>query len=596
MFILAWGFPVGASGLSIPPAGEEFQVSTSDRGITDPSLDKSPKVSSAADGSFVVVWAAEDIPAVGVAAHNILGRRFNPMGQPLGTEFLVNTYTTQDQRGPHLVVDAAGNFVVVWASYQFGSFDIFGQRFNNTGDKVGVEEFPVNTLTAGNQSTNSISMDANGQFVVVWLQTSGVILAQRFNNTGATVGTEFPVNTNTSGSHFLSSQAISTDGSGNFVVVWENGPIGNTNIFGQRLDNTGATVGTEFPVNTISLGGEQTASVCTHSSGDFVVVWESKRNDGVHRDIFARRFDSAATALGDAFQVNVARTDKQSGNATVACDVDGGFVAAWQVGELGGNFGGEIDGRRFNGAGGKLGDEFIITKAASAVAPSVAVPVDSSGTDSKGDRFVVAWDSKRNSPPPPGVSVVAWARRYTNRCAELKSPCALTVSEAKLQYSEKKAGKEKMKLQWRNISGATTQAGFGNPVDRDTSVTLCIYADNDTLVQEFIVDRAGQLCVGKPCWKARGSKGYGYKDKGSSTDGILKIGYVSGDPGKGKADATGKNNAAKGQTALPSGVVSQLTGNVAPTIQLLTGDGLCVEATMNQVKKDKGMLYKAQLK
>jgi hypothetical protein len=116
------------------------------------------------------------------------------------------------------------------------------------------------------------------------------------------------------------------------------------------------------------------------------------------------------------------------------------------------------------------------------------------------------------------------------------------------------------------------------------------------LVQEYIVDRATEQCAGKDCWKAKGTKGYGYKDKDNASDGIAKIGFGSGDATKGKADAQGKNNQAKGQTALPVGVVVKLTGSLTPTIQMVTSDGFCSTATMNTVKKDEATRYSAQLK
>jgi hypothetical protein len=58
----------------------------------------------------------------------------------------------------------------------------------------------------------------------------------------------------------------------------------------------------------------------------------------------------------------------------------------------------------------------------------------------------------------------------------------------------------------------------------------------------------------------------------------------------------GANNAGKGQTALPAGVVAALSGNDTPTIQLFTSDGLCIGATMTEATKDEGGQYKARKK
>jgi hypothetical protein len=137
---------------------------------------------------------------------------------------------------------------------------------------------------------------------------------------------------------------------------------------------------------------------------------------------------------------------------------------------------------------------------------------------------------------------------------------------------------------------------FGNPVSGTTRVALCLYDDEGTLIRGFVVNQGGQSCVGKPCWAAKSTSGYAYKDKAAASDGISKIGYRAGDAGKGKADVAGANNASKGQMALPTGVVAALTGNTHPTMQFVTSDGFCLGATMTQVTSDDGLQYKARKK
>ena len=72
--------------------------------------------------------------------------------------------------------------------------------------------------------------------------------------------------------------------------------------------------------------------------------------------------------------------------------------------------------------------------------------------------------------------------------------------------------------------------------------------------------------------------------------------WAGGAATKGRAAAQGKNDAGKGMTSLPTGLVAALTGDTAPTIELVTNDGLCVGATINKVTKDAGGQYKAQKK
>jgi cysteine-rich repeat protein len=181
-------------------------------------------------------------------------------------------------------------------------------------------------------------------------------------------------------------------------------------------------------------------------------------------------------------------------------------------------------------------------------------------------------------------------------CLAAPVPGCLEAAQAQLAASEKTAGKEKLKVQWKKVASATTQGAFGDPVMGTTRVALCLYDDVGTLIRGFVVDRGGQLCAEKPCWKVNGTKGYGYKDKAAASDGISKIVYGAGEAEKGKADAAGANNASKGQTALPTGVVAALSGKTNPTMQLVTSNGLCLGATMTEVTTDDGIQYKARKK
>jgi hypothetical protein len=86
----------------------------------------------------------------------------------------VNTWTTGYQDGPSITSLPDGGFVVVWESFpQDGSsWGVYGQRFDSNGNKVG-SEFQVNTWTTDYQGVPSITSLSNGGFVVVW--TSGCL-------------------------------------------------------------------------------------------------------------------------------------------------------------------------------------------------------------------------------------------------------------------------------------------------------------------------------------------------------------------------------------------------------------------------------------
>ena len=56
-------------------------------------------------------WTSEGFDGSGFG---IAARRFDASGIPIGSEFVVNTYTTGHQVFGDLAVEANGNFVVVW--------------------------------------------------------------------------------------------------------------------------------------------------------------------------------------------------------------------------------------------------------------------------------------------------------------------------------------------------------------------------------------------------------------------------------------------------------------------------------------------------
>jgi hypothetical protein len=258
----------------------------------------SPAVASAPDGSFVVAWEGYGSAAPGDGkANGIMARRFNAAGTPQGSEFLVNSYTTSDQRSPHVASDASGSFVVVWNSYaQDGSgLGIFGQRFDNAGNRLG-SEFRVNTYTTGDQARPVVASAPDGSFWVAWESTgqdgSGIgVFAQHFGPTGAPQGGEFQVNTSTSFDQY--SPSIASNGYGFLIVTWaENvgGDASGAAVLGRVYTGAGAPLEGPFLVNTYTPSGQNAPSVAAAVNGNFIVAWNSFNQDAHDEGVFGQRY------------------------------------------------------------------------------------------------------------------------------------------------------------------------------------------------------------------------------------------------------------------------------------------------------------------
>src|SRR4029077_8366611 len=101
-----------------------------------------------ANGNYVVAWHSDSQDG---SNWGIYAQRYNAAGAKQGNEFRVNTYTTSYQNGPSAAMDAAGDFVITWSGEGIGdSNGVFAQRYNAAGVKQGTE-FRVNTYTTNGQ-------------------------------------------------------------------------------------------------------------------------------------------------------------------------------------------------------------------------------------------------------------------------------------------------------------------------------------------------------------------------------------------------------------------------------------------------------------
>ncbi len=324
-------FASGGAGV-----GDDFQVNT-----YTSDFQGEPSVAVDADGDFVVVWRSDGSAGTDASLASVQGQRYASDGSAVGGEFQVNTYTSIRQLLPSVAMDADGDFVVVWESD--GSFgtdndgrSIQAQRYASDGFPVG-GEVQVNTYTTAWQGRASVAMDADGDFVVVWVSRDGAVSdvkGQRYTSDGLPAGGEFQVNTYAT--LFQDDPSVAMDADGDFVAVWDSsGSSGTdvhfTSIQGQRYASDGSTAGSEFQVNTYTTFLQTWPEVASDAAGNFVVVWNSEGSpcrDVALRSVQAQRYAADGTPWGGEYQVNTYTTGHQDG-VGVAMDSSGRFVMVW---------------------------------------------------------------------------------------------------------------------------------------------------------------------------------------------------------------------------------------------------------------------------
>ena len=307
--------------------GGEFRLNTA-TGVDN----QLPKVVTNTAGNFVVVWESIDQND----KLHIYYRRLDATGTALGNNQSVTSKaisTSTFSTKPSVAMDAAGNFVVAWENYDdaAGDEDIYARRFDANGTALGAE-FRVNATTENDQTSAQVAMDAAGAFVVTWQSTDQDgdgegIYAQVYDATGTVTKGEFRVNTVTASDQTTPAVAMNADG---FVVAWESlGQDGDgKGIYAQRYDAFGGVRGGEFRINAATAKDQSSPAVAMNANG-FVVAWDSLSQSGAGKSVYAKRYDAVGTALGDDFQVNTTITDDSSLPA-VAINADDASVLVWQ--------------------------------------------------------------------------------------------------------------------------------------------------------------------------------------------------------------------------------------------------------------------------
>jgi hypothetical protein len=346
-----------------------------------------------ADGDFVVAWQSVLQDGSALFTYGVFARRFSSAGFAQASELQVNSYTNDTQLYPSVAASGAGDFVVAWQSnaQDGNSFGVFAQRFSSDGARLG-SEFSVNTHTSNIQRDPAVAAQEDGDFVVTWasaIQDGSMfgVFVRLFSSAGTPLTEEIQVNTYTTGSQ--SAPAVATDADGDFIVVWNSVHDGSSRgVFGRVFSNTGGALGDEFQVNAYTLFDQQGPVVAASTAGDFVVVWRSQGQLGLPNqyDLLGRRISSGGAPLAGEFQVNIhGSTLVSPSSPSVAATGDGEFVVAWHVFGDGSNYG--IFARRFSSAGAPLTGELQVNRYTVGHQLGASVAADSAGG------FVIAWNS-----------------------------------------------------------------------------------------------------------------------------------------------------------------------------------------------------------
>ena len=347
-----------------------------------------PWVASFVDWRFVVVWSSafqDGTPG------SIWGRLFNADGEPEGDEFEVSVDQDGKQYDPCVATFSDGRFVVVWAEVmddaQGGG--LYGRLFNQKGGPIG-SRFDMVDEPGWNNESPRVAVLLDGRFVVAWHDDRGdgmarEISARLIRSNGEPVGPPIRVN-----SHHAAAQqrpAVAALGRGGFVVVWESKMQDGDDygVYGQLFDGDGGRLGGEFLANTTVVGVQRWPSVAAAADGRFVVTWTADKQDGDGYGVFGQFYAADGTANSAEFQANSYTASNQS-VSSVAAFRDGRFVTVWiSEGQAGPGYG--AVGQIFAANGQRIGEEIQVRTESGAEQHVRSVATLGQA------KFVVAWEN-----------------------------------------------------------------------------------------------------------------------------------------------------------------------------------------------------------
>ena len=349
-FIFDGDMPVAPPG-PLSPDGEvgenDLRVSYMGRDIQFDAYNPAIAYNST-DNEYLLVWYADDDDNyLADDEFEIYAQRMSAVnGSLLGPVIPVsnmgtNGYADYDALNPAVAYNSNNNqYLVVWeADSLAGSlvndeFEIYGQILSAAGAELDTDDFRISDMAViGDAAYDAIRPavaynSADNQYLVVWQGDNGAPLAndeneiygQLLNYSGLAFGVnDFRISDmgpDGNASYDATSPAVAYNSAGDeYLVVWTGGDdnggmvLGESEVFGQRLDSAGGSLGSnDFRISDLGGSGDPAFDAyypdVAYNSHDnqYLVVWHGDDNTSGHVDeefeIYGQRLEANGSGTG----------------------------------------------------------------------------------------------------------------------------------------------------------------------------------------------------------------------------------------------------------------------------------------------------------
>ncbi|MBU4174238.1 MAG: hypothetical protein KKB90_01060 [Actinobacteria bacterium] len=260
----------------------------------------------------------------------LAGVRWTAGGIAISTE-------VNDQLDPRIISDGSGGAIITWEDYYYGSsdVDIWAQKVNSSGTAQWYDNGIKVCWELENQLDPEITSDGSGGAIITWKDyRSGSydIYAQRVNSSGNIQWTYDGVAICTATSSQTKPQ-ITPDGSGGAIITWEDLRSGNYDIYAQRVDSSGTTRWAANGVLICNMPNALDPRIIPDGNGGAVITWQDSRSGNY--DIYAQKVNSAGNVHWTANGVEICTEVSDQCNPKITSDGSGGAIITWRDARFG---------------------------------------------------------------------------------------------------------------------------------------------------------------------------------------------------------------------------------------------------------------------
>ncbi len=254
----------------------------------------SPQIVEDGSGATVITWVDA---RSGAGEEDIYAMKIDPDGNALWTwQGVAVTAASHDQYAPQITSDGAGGAIIAWEDKRAGGNpDIYAQRIDSGGNALWTADGVMVSLSDSADCNLRMAYDEDGGAILTWDNNGGGsfdIFAQRLDASGNPLWAPGGLGVCTAPSPQIKPEIVSDMASGAIIAWTDLRNVLGSDIYAQRVDAGGGIMWSADGV--LVCGAESNQSyhkIATDGLGGAVITWRDERVDNNNADIYAQRVD-----------------------------------------------------------------------------------------------------------------------------------------------------------------------------------------------------------------------------------------------------------------------------------------------------------------